>query len=266
MILHIFDEAFVPLCVYFSTASSHHRQETVKRPDGIEQSCQLLFVLEGKGLLRIGGEELALKKGCAFFMDAGVPHEYENLGGLITAWITLRGEGLDAARRYIGHRSYLFSRKIDVSAYAEAIRRLEREYYTRKREGVMSRMAYAMAMDFFDECLNTKISDMERVLLYMEEHCREKIRVTDLAELCYCSVSTFCKRFKEEYSCTAFEKLVEIRLLNARTLLVCAPDEAVKNVAVQCGFEDASYFSKAYKKRFGYTPEQERSRKTRERI
>lgn len=258
VIYHIREEGFVALPLYFSTASSYHFQESILRPHGMGESCQLLFILEGKGCLRIGGEEFPLKKGCGFFTDRNVPHEYENIEGLVSAWITFRGEGCEHLRRYIKHLPYLFCPRLDVDKFVQAIQALEGEYYSHKREGKMSAMTYGLVMDFFEDALFEARSDLERVLLYMEEHYSKPIRVSALADLCYCSVSSFCKKFKQSFGCTAFEKLVEIRLLNARAMLKSHPRESIQSIAGKCGFEDVSYFCKAYKKKFSHSPSKER--------
>ena len=92
----------------------------------------------------------------------------------------------------------------------------------------------------------------------MEKNFANKITLDDLAKLCTMSRSQFCKEFKNYYNCTAFEKLIEIRLLNAQTRIQSNPGETVGMIARQCGFEDVSYFCKAYKKMFFVTPAADR--------
>ena len=259
MTVHIFDQGFVPLCVYFLTSSPRHEQENVKRPLGFSDMSQLLFVLDGSGILTIDEKEYPLKKGCAFYIDQNTPHTYKNISGLVTAWITWRGDGCENIRNYIRNVPYMFSNITDVRRYAIEIERLEQEYYSKKREGMMSWMLYALIMSFFEETMKNEQSEMERVLLYMEKHFDERINVAMLAEISYRSVSTFCKDFKKEFGCTAIEKLTDIRLLNARSMLLANPQETIKSIASKCSFEDVSYFSKAYKKKFFRTPTEERN-------
>ncbi|MBQ9783235.1 MAG: AraC family transcriptional regulator [Clostridia bacterium] len=255
---HIFDADFIPLPVYFTSSSSWHRQENVNRPTGLRPSAQILFVLDGEGILYYDGKQFSLRKGCAFYVDCAVPHAYENTGGLITAWITWLGSGQEELRNYIGKKSFLYSDRVDVKAYALEIGQIEREYFTQKREGVLSAMLYALLLRFFDEQREPKPSEMDLVLRYMEQHFGEKLTLMELAELCHMSRSVFCKKFRDTYGCTAFEKLIEIRLLNARTQIQSNSGEAIGVIARQCGFEDVSYFCKAYKRLFSVTPGAER--------
>lgn len=255
---HILDANFIPLPVYFTSASSWHCQENVNRPTGLHLSAQILLVLDGEGVLYYDGKHFPLRKGCAFYVDCDVPHAYASTGNLITAWITWMGSGQEEIRSYIGKKSFLYSNRIDVKSYASEIAHMEREYFTQKREGLLSAMLYALLLRFFDEQREPKLSEMDLVLRYMEEHFAEKLTLSELAEVSHSSRSVFCKSFKDTYGCTAFEKLIEIRLLNARTRIQSNPGETVGMIARQCGFEDVSYFCKAYKKMFFVTPAADR--------
>ena len=258
MIIHIFPEDFSPLPVYFVSLASHHLQETVNRPDGFRDICQLLFVLDGEGVLYCEGAQYRLKRGCAFYIEPGVGHRYEGGEGFATAWVTYRGSGCEDLHAYVGKKSFLFFESTDVKKYALLLEKMEKEYFEGRRQGVLSADLYALLLSFFERCEVETVSDMDRVLRYMEEHFGERLTVSELCALIHCSKSSFCKNFKLAFDCTAFEKLLEIRLLNARSMLRFNPEEKVGLIAKRCGFDDVSYFCKAYKKRFLRTPAEDR--------
>ena len=60
--------------------------------------------------------------------------------------------------------------------------------------------------------------------------------------------------FKQRRGRTASQYLADLRLENARKLLVAKPNALVKEVAFECGFSSPSYFSACYKKRFAAFP------------
>ena len=68
------------------------------------------------------------------------------------------------------------------------------------------------------------------------------------------SKSKLCRDFKAEYNMSIFEKIMETRLKNARYMLKSNPDTKLSTVARSCGFSDASYFCKVYKKFYGESP------------
>ncbi|MBQ7387419.1 MAG: AraC family transcriptional regulator [Clostridia bacterium] len=252
MINHIFKESFFALPIYFLTMSSRHLQENVSRPEGL-QNQQLLFVLEGEGTLVTDSAEYGIKAGSAFYLDAAVPHSYFG-EGLVTAWITFAGDAADAVRNQAGGRGVVLQRGIDTLKYRKAIADMEREYFSRRREGILSSMLYSMAMSFFDEESFGAMSDMDRVLSYMEEHFSEDITLAELCAICRMGHSSFSSRFKECFGVSAFEKLMEIRLINADMMLSLYPEEKVYVIARDCGFSDVGYFCKAYKRRYGKSP------------
>ena len=55
---------------------------------------------------------------------------------------------------------------------------------------------------------------------------------------------------------TPLNFIKEIRLQKARNILEMRQFSTVAEVGFEVGFTDASYFSKAFKKRFGMTPKQ----------
>lgn len=254
MIVHIFSSDFKPLPVYFVTCSSRHIQEPVVRDDGFLDISQLLFVLEGTGVLYQNGREYPLKAGDAFCVGPGVSHEYRSSDGLVTAWITWRGSGCEDILQYLDCSQFAFYEGIDCKKYARQIELIENEYFAKRREGILSALLYSMLISFFEEREQTVLSDLDRVICYMEEHFSERITIDELAKIYHSSKSTFCEKFKCAYGCTAFEKLIEIRLVNAESMLKMNSTEKILAVAEKCGFRDVSYFCKAYKKKYGETP------------
>lgn len=258
MTLHIFPSDFEPLPIYFVTYAARHIQEPVVRPEGFLDVSQLLFVLEGEGVLHHDGIEYPLRAGSAFCIREGEAHAYHSTDGLVTAWITWRGSGCDDVFGHYGGKRFAYFEGVDCKKYVRQIEQLDREYFGKRREGILSVMLYSMLISFFEEQKYVVMSDMDRVLCYMEEHFDEKITVDELAQIHRSSKSTFCEKFKRTFGCTAFEKLIEIRLVNAESILKMNPTEKILSVAKKCGFGDVSYFCKLYKKKFGKSPGMER--------
>ena len=258
MIIHIFSQDYKEPPIYFSTLSTNFLQNRIDRPSGLIQFSQLLFVLDGKGMLYCEGKKYKLERGCAFYLDKTIPHCYENCGELITAWLTFDGSACREIERYIENRHCIFFEKTDVKRYVAMIEQVKREYLGMKREGILSSMVYSTVMSFFDENIILPTDAFDNVLRYIEEHFSENITINQLTALIYQSKSTLCKKFKEKFGCSVFEKIMDIRLLNAEMLLRLKTNEKINVISRECGFSDVGYFCKAYKKRFGITPSQAR--------
>lgn len=87
----------------------------------------------------------------------------------------------------------------------------------------------------------------------MEENYCFNLKLEAYAELCNRSLSTFKRDFQKIYHVTPGDWLLEQRLNHAFRLL----RDGKKNISeatFESGFESASHFSRAFKKRFGITP------------
>lgn len=96
-------------------------------------------------------------------------------------------------------------------------------------------------------------AEMKTMLNYIRDHYSEKLQVADLCRAGSVSRSE-CFRLFEKYSLfSPMEYLSDYRL-NAAALLLTDTDRSVADIAQQCGFETASYFSQQFKRHFGMTP------------
>ncbi len=93
----------------------------------------------------------------------------------------------------------------------------------------------------------------ERVRRVMEDNFRYNLHLDDFARLSGRSLSAFKRDFNEVFGMAPGRWLRERRLERARTLLRTGALQ-VSEVAFQCGFENVSHFSRAFKEQFGHAP------------
>lgn len=92
------------------------------------------------------------------------------------------------------------------------------------------------------------------VLQYLNLHLAEPLTVDFLAAQFYISKFHLMRKFKESTGYTIHNYLIKKRLLLARTQIL--EGTPVMDACYQCGFQDYSAFSRAYKKQFGFSPRQ----------
>jgi AraC-like DNA-binding protein len=98
--------------------------------------------------------------------------------------------------------------------------------------------------------------DAERILASMQfirEHHTSKLTVEGLARKAAMSPSHFAHRFRAVARISPMRYLREVRLDEARTLLV-AQGLGAGEAALRVGFESASHFAREFKRRFGVSP------------
>jgi len=258
MTINMLPEGFRELPVYFVTASGSYRQKDARYLPGTQTFHQILLVVSGTGVLHCNGSTYPLSRGCAFFTAMGQSCEYLDTGDLVTAFLTVRGPGMDAILDHYGCGSFLFAQHVNLEERLSAIGAIIREYYAHKRQGLLSSMAYGFFVDFFEEQRRGTVSSVEQTCLYIERHFAEPLTLDRLAAVSGVSVSKLCHDFRGRYGCSVFGYILNLRLTYARSFLQSFPTSRTKDAAFACGFEDVSYFCKAYKKKFGKTPAQDR--------
>lgn len=88
---------------------------------------------------------------------------------------------------------------------------------------------------------------------YIRKYYQQHFTIEDLAEIAYLSVSALERRFKKYLAKTPKQFINEVRLENARKLLV-ETNMPISQVGDETGFSDHSYFSKQFRLFFGELP------------
>ena len=242
--------------VSFHTVCDRHPQETVRRENGggIEQ---ILLVVEGTGVLNCQGQTYNLRRGSAFFVARGCPVEYVNTGGLVSAFLTFNGDNLRSVFDYYGVKDFLFYESVSVGKYVDKISEITELYYNTKLCGLLSAKVYAFIVEFLER-RNKKMTSCDEVAAYIRKNFARRLTLDQLAAVGRCCVSKLCHDFKGQYGLSVVTYINDVRLGYARELLQNDDSLTVKTAAISCGFEDVSYFCRAYKKKFGTTPRGDR--------
>lgn len=93
----------------------------------------------------------------------------------------------------------------------------------------------------------------KRIEGYINDHYQEIISMQDVARAMNYSDTHFCRLFKECFRINFSVYLNEFRIGKARELLLNT-NYTVKEVGILCGYRDASYFIRVFKRAVGETP------------
>jgi AraC-like DNA-binding protein len=88
---------------------------------------------------------------------------------------------------------------------------------------------------------------------YICQHFGSKLSVEALADACNISVSALERRFKKHLKKTPHQYINEVRLDNARQMLL-ETDKPIGTIALETGFADHSHFTRAFTGKFGVAP------------
>jgi len=95
-----------------------------------------------------------------------------------------------------------------------------------------------------------------KALHLMHEDIARSLRMEELAQVARMSLSSFHQHFKAMTSMTPLQFQKQLRLLEARRLMVME-DVNVADAAYQVGYESASQFSREYSRMFGVAPKRD---------
>jgi AraC-like DNA-binding protein len=153
---------------------------------------------------------------------------------------------LDAWRRMMR----LLDRPAEIPVFAAM---LEREILFRLLQGPQGTKLRQIA------CADSRLSRIRRAIAWIRAHYHEPIRVGHLAELAHMSNAAFHRHFKAATAMSPIQYQKQIRLLEARQLLIVQPGNAAR-VAFAVGYESASQFSREYARQFGSPPARDAAR------
>lgn len=122
-----------------------------------------------------------------------------------------------------------------------------------------SAIAYAAAMALYDDVFSshafaTDQSAMQSVIDHINANLDKPLPVDDLAEVSGLSRAHFSRVFAESEGLPPAEFVLQQRMQRAAKLLTNAAFLPVKEVAILSGFDDANYFSKAFRRVYGINP------------
>lgn len=252
--INILPENFKSLPIIFYTASAYYDQLTTEYQGKMQNFYQILMVLDGKGTLYYNNKEYELKKGCAFFTSMYTKSKYVDMGGLVTAFLTVKGDGMPQIIEHFGYGDFKFFNFVNIEKYTDDIKQIINEYYKTKNESTLSALSYSFFIDFFQQQQGNALATLDKTALYIEKNFSKKLTLDELALINKTSVSKLCHDFKCKYGCTVFQYILNLRLNYAHNLLNTITNIKTKDIALACGFEDTSYFCRLYKSKFGTTP------------
>ena len=91
------------------------------------------------------------------------------------------------------------------------------------------------------------------MIKYVEDHFQEEMTIEKLAKEFGYSKEHFCRKFKEVTGLAPMQYLGIYRIEMAEKMLKHT-NQSISDIAQQCGFYDANYFTRRFKAHFGMAP------------
>jgi len=128
---------------------------------------------------------------------------------------------------------------------------LEKKRLVRYQEWGKDTIQGMKSEDYKNE--DNKKEIVNRIKQYIHEHLNEDLSIEILAGQVFLSADYVCRVFKKEEKMTVIEYITEERLFCAAELLQNS-NISVAKAAISVGYNNYSYFSKSFKKKYKITP------------
>ncbi len=239
----------------------------------------LIFVLKGEKLLHLPegtvkaspGEVILLRKGIyvmAEYIEEGLDFEAMMifLPGKLLSSMAL--PNIPSQKRQ-DHRCLVFPATPMVNDFKEGFRKyfdqrlsqLERLIPIKQQEILLLLLSGSQSQQVA-AFIRAAISDEQtNIDFIVNSYLLQPVTIAELAALANCSLAKFKRDFQQRYRCSPRSWMNRQRLAHAHMLLQNT-NKHVGEIALECGFENTSYFIKLYKQEHGYTPAAARAKIT----
>jgi len=103
---------------------------------------------------------------------------------------------------------------------------------------------------------------IKKILFFIENNYPTTITIADIAKSGDISISSCLRLFKQILKTTPIQYLIKYRLQKAVEEFDSLEGRNIGDIAYSCGFSDATYFNRCFKKEFGCTPTEYMAKKS----
>ena len=234
---------------------------------------ELLWIVEGPLSLTCDQQHYRVETGELVLISPGRPHEFHKIDKSCTFLCLQVSPELFRLDRRLAADSLFPTR---VLADPDAVRRrllvLTAAYLERRPQYELSCIGETCLL--FSELLSAvpthvvgreeqerldKRNQRLRALIrFVDENYMHKIRLSDFAEAENCSMH-YLSHFVKDALNQSFQEYVGSVRVNCACKLMADGNKRLLDICEEAGFSDYRYFSKAFKRQFGMTPEQYRA-------
>lgn len=232
---------------------------TILRSRG-RSDYHLLYIQSGWIEAELDGVQSRIEAGGFIFYPPGVRQLYafSKEGNAVSYWIHFTGTAIEDALSGIP-RARAFCGQVDERTQLESLlHQLSQVHHMCGPayfldEGGLLLQILAVLSRSVNRQEGAACSEIRAIAAHICEHFTQPLSLADCAARLHLSVSRFSHLFTQTIGVSPYQYLLRLRLDRACELLLHTELD-IRHVAQLSGFDDASYFSRLFRKHFAKTP------------
>lgn len=233
------------------------------------QSYLCFTVVDGTGELVYGGKRYPLSAGVVVFLDCRRPYAHSTGPDLWSLqWCHFDGAPVPAIyEKYLSRGGLPVFRPEDCRPFADLLGSIcqvaaSEDYIRDMRLNTLLSllleriMAYSWHPEYAGAPAASRV-DLQEIKAYIDNHYREKLSLSDLAQTFFVDKSYLCRIFKDAYGVTVNNYLLSRKITEAKRLLRFS-EKSIEEIGILLGIGEPAYFSRVFKKIEGISPREYR--------
>jgi len=234
-----------------------------ERPEGYPY-YHWLHTLDGEGRFELFGDTFRLTKDKGVLLPPFTPHNYYPASDRwATIYLTFGGSAAPAIMDSLGMNTSIFYEEGDDHSFDELFHdlllRIERSQSHSDIEVSSDLYHFLMQLRKFGmmnngPSLSQSYRKLAPILNWMEQHLADNIGLQEIADYANMGINSLHELFQQAFDMSPYSYFLQMRLREAKRILLQHPNKALREVAEQTGFNDVSHFVATFRKKEGITP------------
>lgn len=258
-----------------------HRVKGLILPHHWHSELEFIYLSRGEAIFTIDEKEVLVKAGEGIFINAGQIHSGVSITDTCDYFSVVfntnyLSNSFDVCNKFfegittnkynlIQHFTMDNSQESDVILELEVIIEELQNKSIGYELSVKSKLLYIFSLIFrhslYTTTLSTKIrlfevkkyNKLKQILKYIYLNYNKKFLLPDISTAVNLTPQYLCKFFKEMTDMNIVDYTNHYRIETASYLLKVS-DQSITDIAIECGFDNISYFNRVFKKHIGCTP------------
>ncbi|WP_058308841.1 AraC family transcriptional regulator [Gracilibacillus massiliensis] len=262
-----------PLPVYIESIGYNPYELDFDRQEGYPY-YHWLQTVKGEGVIELANQAFSLPEGKGILLTPYTPHKYYSDHNATVHWetyyITFTGAAIEPILNALDMNYSAFYEETDNISFENHMEKMIVKLENYQDPHHLSHEISADLYQFLMHLkkygqMNNKLSVLQSfekikaIVEWLEQVYSQDIGLLEMSEKAQVSSQHLNTMFHDTFGISPYSFLVQLRIREAKRILITIPDLSLKEIAKQVGFNGVSHFVTTFKKREGVTPSTYRS-------